>query len=110
MQPTQIRNISSKDYKAYKNLPYKKYIQDYLLGEHKNLFGTILGFKKCWRKNRHNMIEYYSFLLYYSHETGMIERYLYNYGCKDRIEKYVLLNSYNDLKSIEYYTNYIFIK
>ena len=40
----------------------------------------------------------------------MIERYLYNYGCKDRIEKYVLLNSYNDLKSIEYYTNYIFIK
>ena len=94
MQPTQIRNISSKDYKAYKNLPYKKYIQDYLLGEHKNLFGTILGFKKGWRKNRHNMIEYYSFLLYYSHKTGRIERFQFN--GKDINE-----NIYSNLSIIE---------
>lgn len=56
-------------------------VKDYLIGNNKNLFGSIIGFKKGWRKNN-SLIPHYSFLLYFSHETGRIERYYYNPGNK----------------------------
>jgi hypothetical protein len=58
-------------------------IKNYLLGDNPNLFGTIIGFKRGWRKNKPDFLDYYSFLLYFSHETGRIERYLYNSGSKN---------------------------
>ena len=47
-------------------------IQKYLLGDNPNLFGSIIGFKRGWRKNNPDFVDYYAFLLYFSHETGHI--------------------------------------
>jgi hypothetical protein len=57
--------------------------QKYLLGDNPNLFGSIISFQKGWRKKNPDFLDYYSFLLYFSHETGRIERYLYNSGNKN---------------------------
>uniref|UniRef100_A0A896Z1Z1 Uncharacterized protein n=1 Tax=Coniophora puteana TaxID=80637 RepID=A0A896Z1Z1_9AGAM len=57
-------------------------VYEYLVGEknmNKNLFGTILGFKKGNSQ--------FSFFVYYSHETGRIERFLYNSSDKEDIRK-----------------------
>lgn len=70
----------------YKNYNFKqKEIKNYLIGNNDFLFGTILGNKKGWRKEKSNITQYYSFLLYYSHETGRVERFLYNRGSKEGI-------------------------
>ena len=62
----------------------KSNVRDYLIGDNKGLIGTILGFKKGWRKVN-TMIEHYSYILYFSHETGRIERFLFNFGSKEEI-------------------------
>lgn len=74
----------------------RKKVIKYLIGKNKNLFGTILGFKKGWRKKRPDNMDYYSFLLYYSHETGRIERFLYNSGSKVKINPPRILNHFNE--------------
>jgi hypothetical protein len=56
--------------------------QKYLLGNNPKLYGSIIGFNRGWRKNKPDFLDYYSFLLYFSHETGRIERYFYNSGNK----------------------------
>jgi len=66
-----------------------KEMVDYLIGDvdNHNLFGTILGFSKK-KGNK------FSFFLYYSHETGRIERILFNPGStRDDLNI-----SYGDLK------------
>uniref|UniRef100_A0A896Z9I3 Uncharacterized protein n=1 Tax=Coniophora olivacea TaxID=85977 RepID=A0A896Z9I3_9AGAM len=64
-------------------------VVEYLIGEdyNPNLFGTILGFKKSANSR-------FSFFLYLSHETGRIERILFN-PCSD--SDFHL--EYSDLKS-----------
>uniref|UniRef100_A0A896YZ03 Uncharacterized protein n=1 Tax=Coniophora puteana TaxID=80637 RepID=A0A896YZ03_9AGAM len=62
---------------------------EYLIGDvdNHNLFGSILGFSKK-KGNR------FSFFLYYSHETGRVERILFNPGStRDDLNL-----SYGDLK------------
>lgn len=81
---------------------YNKYqdkIKKYLIGDNDYLYGTIIGNKKGWRKNRSTM-EYYSFLLYFSHETGRIERYLYNTGSKEGNKDIYVYNKYSDNKQV----------
>nr|YP_009493067.1 hypothetical protein [Ganoderma tsugae]AWJ63862.1 hypothetical protein [Ganoderma tsugae] len=75
--------LHDKKNKEYMDSKGNVAVLNYLINnkQSQNLLGTIIGFKKGWRKNRSND-EYYSFLLYYSHETGRIERYLYNSGTK----------------------------
>lgn len=52
----------------------------FLLGNYdRSLKGSILGFKKGWRKYKSDQ-DYFAFLLYFSHETGLIERHLFNLG------------------------------
>lgn len=58
-------------------------LNKYLTAGNPNLYGSIISFKKGWRKNNPDFVEYYSFLLYFSHETGRIERFLYNSGSKN---------------------------
>ena len=75
-------------------------MQNYLLGNNPNLYGSIIGFKRGWRKNKPEFVDYYSFLLYFSHETGRIERYLYNSGCKINS---IFFNNVSEKESQEYY-------
>ena len=74
----------------------KAAIIKYLTNNQPNLFCTILGFKKGWRKAKSNE-NYFSFLIYYSHETGRIERYLFNSGSKTPVNpvEYVSNNNPN---------------
>jgi hypothetical protein len=58
-------------------------INKYLTAGNPNLYGTIISFQKGWRKKNPDFVDYYSFLLYFSHETGRIERFLYNSGNKN---------------------------
>ena len=58
-------------------------INKYLTGNNPNLYGSIISFNKGWRKNRPDFMDHYAFLLYFSHETGRIERFLYNSGNKN---------------------------
>jgi hypothetical protein len=58
-------------------------ITKYLTAGNPNLYGSIISFKKGWRKKNPDFVDYYSFLLYFSHETGKIERFLYNSGTKN---------------------------
>lgn len=58
-------------------------ITKYLTGGNPNLYGTIISFNKGWRKKNPDFIDHYAFLLYFSHETGRIERFLYNSGNKN---------------------------
>lgn len=46
------------------------------------------------------MIDHYSFLLYFSHETGRIERFLYNSGAKQEMDKPTLV--LNELEGHNY--------
>lgn len=59
---------------------------DYLQGDNKNLYGTILGLKKGWKNNQVVSPDFYAFLLFFDHSTGRIERYLINKGVKQEIE------------------------
>ena len=43
-------------------------------------------------------MDYYSFLLYFSHETGRIERYLYNAGSKENNKEIYVYDKYSDNK------------
>lgn len=76
---------------------YQDIIKHYLIGKNDFLYGTIIGFKKGWRKNKSSM-EYYSFLLYFSHETGKIERFLYNSGSKEGNKDIYIYDKYQDIK------------
>lgn len=58
---------------------------EYLQGHDKNLYGTILGFKRGWRKNNKDA-DFDAFLLFFDHTTARIERYLINLGIKKDIE------------------------
>jgi hypothetical protein len=60
---------------------------EYLQGDHDNLYGTILGFK---RKRR--IIDsfrgegFFSFFILFDHTTGRIERFLVNDGSTIKIK------------------------
>ena len=68
----------------------RKNVRKYLVGDHERLLGTILSFKKFSRVNN-PFSEQYAVLLYYSHETGRIERFIYN-KVKDKDHKIVFVN------------------
>jgi len=57
-------------------------LKKYLVGntkETENLYGTILGFRKMIDYNKtFKTFNHFSFLLFYDHRTGRIERYLIN--------------------------------
>jgi hypothetical protein len=95
-------------------------ITKYLTADNPNLYGSIIAFQKGWRKKNPEFIDYYSFLLYFSHETGRIERFLYNSGNKNnQIFNNLIIdhNSNNETisqfpynkknKDIEVYENFI---
>lgn len=68
-----------------KKLTRKQYLQ----GNHDNLLGTILGFKRGRRyNNEFSQFNFFSFFLYFDHTTGRIERFLVNIGAysKTKIE------------------------
>jgi hypothetical protein len=73
-------------------------INKYLIGNNPNLYGSIISFNKGWRENRPDFIDHYAFLLYFSHETGRIERFLYNSGNKNNqvFDKFNLANKENN--------------
>ena len=51
------------------------------------------------------MLEHFSFLLYFSHETGRIERFLFNSGSKELLNKPRLIID-KDLDSFGYIEHY----
>ena len=61
----------------------------YLIGDNQSLYGSILSFRKRWQRNDPAAL-HYSFLLYYSHETGRIERFLFNSPDYQEIRPYWL--------------------
>lgn len=61
-------------------------VKEYLQGQDENIYGTILGYKRGWRKSDKNNTDFYSFLLFFDHSTARVERYLVNLGVKDDIE------------------------
>jgi len=73
-------------------------ITKYLTGDNPNLYGTIISYNKGWKKENPNFIDHYAFLLYFSHETGRIERFLYNSGNKTNqvFDKFILDNDSNN--------------
>jgi hypothetical protein len=61
-------------------------LNEYLIGNNENLIGSILGFQRGRRKDsiiRSN--HFFSFLLYFDHRTGRIERYLINKGSTQEV-------------------------
>uniref|UniRef100_A0A896Z1S0 Uncharacterized protein n=1 Tax=Coniophora puteana TaxID=80637 RepID=A0A896Z1S0_9AGAM len=69
-------------YAGFSTKTSRENIIHYLIGNNTSLYGTVLAFRKSWKKNNPSA-PYYSFFVYYSHETGRIERFLYNEGSKD---------------------------
>lgn len=59
---------------------------EYLQGHDPELHGTILDFKRGWRKVNSTNSDHYSFFLYFDHSTARVERYLVNLGVKKDIE------------------------
>uniref|UniRef100_A0A896Z1P1 Uncharacterized protein n=1 Tax=Coniophora olivacea TaxID=85977 RepID=A0A896Z1P1_9AGAM len=63
---------------AFYSTPMSKTnVENYLVGSYGNLYGTILGYRKNMQKSDPQAFNF-SFFLYYSHETGRIERFLVN--------------------------------
>lgn len=60
-------------------------VKEYLQGGDESLAGTILGFRRGWKKDR-GAQAHYSFFLYFDHTTARVERYLINLGVKQDIE------------------------
>lgn len=60
-------------------------VKEYLQGHDPELYGTILGFKRGWRKDN-SLNDHYSFFLFFDHSTARVERYLVNLGVKNDIE------------------------
>lgn len=61
-------------------------VKEYLQGYDDNIYATILGYKRGWRRNDDNTSDHYSFFLFFDHSTARIERYLVNLGVKEDIE------------------------
>ena len=63
------------------NVQDNKVLYNYFLGGNSKLKGTILYIEK---NVRHSSTKdpAYTIILYFSHETGRIERYLFNYNSK----------------------------
>jgi hypothetical protein len=83
-------------------------INKYLTSENPNLYGTIISFQKGWRKKNPEFIDYYAFLLYFSHETGRIERFLYNSGTKNNKifnNSFIDYNKNEEISNFPYYNN-----
>lgn len=68
------------------NSDWNDNVVEYLQGGNKELYGTILGFKKGWRNSEVVKNDFYSVLLFFDHTTARIERYLVNKGVKQGID------------------------
>jgi len=80
-------------------------INKYLTAGNPNLYGSIIAFQKGWRKKNPEFLDYYSFLLYFSHETGRIERFLYNSGSKNNQifnNNFIISNNNDKLSQFPY--------
>lgn len=59
---------------------------EYLQSGNKDLYGTILGFRKGWKNNQIVKNDFYSVLLFFDHTTCRIERFLVNKGVSEAID------------------------
>ena len=71
------------------DITIRKNVKKYLIGGHDRLFGSIIALTRI-KIDGNPMLEKYSVLLYYSHETGRIERFIYD--TKKQNQKIVFVN------------------
>lgn len=70
------------------NINQNKQLKKYLLGNNKNLKGSIIRLCRTQIENKALHLTY-SIILYFYHRTGIIERYLFNPA--------LIMGNYNDM-------------